>query len=185
MKQTTDIAEKFDHLLIPYEKQEILKYSEVFYIGTPEAKEQRKFKSILAARDNNHGFDRNGGFYKVVIGDHLGYRYEVLSELGRGAFGQVVRCMDHKLKREVAVKINQNMTTHHNTCRAEASIMHRLKDTISDDDDLISSLRVYKDRIVKFYDHFLFRNHYVRTINFSYLYSALCLNCLVRISMMR
>ena len=53
------------------------------------------------------------------------------------------------------------MVTHHNTCRAEASMMQRLRDTASDDEDLITSLRVYKDRIVKFYESFLFRNHYV------------------------
>lgn len=58
------------------------------------------------------------------------------------------------------MKINKNMTTHHNTCRAEAAIMQRLQNTMSDDEDLISSLRIYKDRIVKYKDHFLFRNHY-------------------------
>jgi hypothetical protein len=50
----------------------------VYYIGTAEAKEQRKFKSILSSKENNMGFDRKGGFYKVVLGDHLGYRFEVL-----------------------------------------------------------------------------------------------------------
>ena len=38
--------------------------------------------------------------------------------------------------------------------------MQRLRDTVSDDEDLITSLRVYKDRIVKYKDSFLFRNHY-------------------------
>jgi hypothetical protein len=73
-------------LLLPYEKQEVLKYSQVYYIGTAEAKEQRKFTSLLS-KENNNGFDRNGGFYKLVIGDHLAFRYEVIEEIGRGAFG--------------------------------------------------------------------------------------------------
>jgi hypothetical protein len=38
--------------------------------------------------------------------------------------------------------------------------MQRIRDTVSDDEDLITSLRVYKDRIVKYKDSFLFRNHY-------------------------
>jgi hypothetical protein len=52
------------------------------------------------------------------------------------------------------------MLTHHNTCRAEASIMQRLRDSVNDDEELITSLRVYKDRIVKYKESFLFRNHY-------------------------
>lgn len=60
------------------------------------AKENRKFNSVLCTKENNNGFDRHGGFYKIFVGDHLAYRYEILQELDRGAFGQVVRCIDHK-----------------------------------------------------------------------------------------
>ncbi len=35
----------------------------------------------------NHGFDRYGGLYKIIVGDHIAYRYEVLKELDKGAFG--------------------------------------------------------------------------------------------------
>lgn len=77
-KPADDIVKLYANLLLPYEKQEILKFNEIFFIGKQEAKEARKFKSILNTKDNNSGFDRNGGFYKVVVGDHLFYRYEVL-----------------------------------------------------------------------------------------------------------
>lgn len=53
------------------------------------------------------------------------------------------------------------MVTHHNTCRAEAAVMQRLRDYVSDEEDFINSLRVYKERIVHYVDSFLFRNHYV------------------------
>jgi len=48
------------------------------------------------------------GFLRVIEGDHISYRYEILSEIGRGAFGQVVKCIDHKTDRIVAVKLNRN-----------------------------------------------------------------------------
>ncbi len=60
-----------------------------------------KQSSSLARRRNvnltyNHGYDTTSGFYQVISGDHLAYRYETLEELGRGTFGQVIRCIDHK-----------------------------------------------------------------------------------------
>lgn len=86
----------------------------------------------------------------------------------------MVRCLDHKTNEEIAVKINKNMTTHHNTCRAEASIMQRIRDTVPDDEDQITSLRIYKERIMKYKDHFLFRNHYVR-LSYNHDYIVFCL----------
>jgi len=95
------------NLLTHYEKKEIAKYSEVYYLGTPESKDQRNLKNILNSRSNsmntsgnNYTFDRNGGggLYKVIQGDHIAYRYEVIKELDRGAFGQVLKCIDHKSK---------------------------------------------------------------------------------------
>lgn len=41
-------------------------------------------------------FDDEDGYYKITIGDHLLYRYEILKILGKGSFAQVVSCMDHK-----------------------------------------------------------------------------------------
>jgi serine/threonine protein kinase len=35
----------------------------------------------------------------------VGYRYELLEGLGRGAFGEVVKAFDHKTRETVAVKI--------------------------------------------------------------------------------
>ena len=35
----------------------------------------------------NFGYDDESGDYKVVDGDHIGYRYEVIKFLGKGSFG--------------------------------------------------------------------------------------------------
>ena len=48
-----------------------------------------------------------------MIGDHLEYRYEVIKDIGKGAFGQVVECYDHKEGRSVAIKINRNSAYDH------------------------------------------------------------------------
>jgi|TARA_B110000305_G_C19323692_1_gene580225 dual specificity tyrosine-phosphorylation-regulated kinase 2/3/4 len=42
------------------------------------------------------------------MGDHIGYRYEITEFLGKGSFGTALKCIDHKDKTEVAVKIVKN-----------------------------------------------------------------------------
>ena len=112
------------------------------------------------AKKYNNGFDSESGYYKVVVGDHINYRYEVLQELDRGAFGQVVRCIDHVDKKEVAIKLNRNSSYDHSSSRTEIAILKKLKagiDCHSYDEELVNS---YKERVVEFKDSFLFRNHY-------------------------
>jgi len=38
-------------------------------------------------KSSNTFFDSADGFYKVIEGDHLAFRYETIKELGRGTFG--------------------------------------------------------------------------------------------------
>lgn len=39
--------------------------------------------------EHNYGYDDDKGDYKIVVGDHIGYRYEVISFIGKGSFGTV------------------------------------------------------------------------------------------------
>ena len=80
--------------LSQFEHSEIVHYKELFYLGCG-----RKAEKVLIDSD---------GFYKIVIGDHLAYRYEILDILGKGSFGTVVKCCDHKNNETVAVKIIRN-----------------------------------------------------------------------------
>lgn len=56
----------------------------------------------------NHGFDNEENEYIIRMNEHLGYRYEVVKKLGKGSFGMVVRCYDHKEKEYVALKTLKN-----------------------------------------------------------------------------
>uniref|UniRef100_A0A8C5BZC9 Protein kinase domain-containing protein n=1 Tax=Gadus morhua TaxID=8049 RepID=A0A8C5BZC9_GADMO len=37
--------------------------------------------------------------------DHIAYRYEVLGVLGKGVYGQVLKCFDHQHNELVALKL--------------------------------------------------------------------------------
>lgn len=58
--------------------------------------------------NHNHGFDDDKGDYKIINGDHIGYRYEIVEFLGKGSFGTALKVIDHKEKRELAIKIVKN-----------------------------------------------------------------------------
>jgi hypothetical protein len=74
----------------------------------------------------NHGLDDSRGEYlRVVPGDHIAFRYEIMEVLGAGSFGQVVRCYDHATKATVAVKMVRNKRRFKSQVRARATPLGR------------------------------------------------------------
>jgi len=57
---------------------------------------------------NNGGFDDENSRYLTTLGDHIAYRYQVESKLGRGAFGDCWMVFDHKEGKRVALKVIRN-----------------------------------------------------------------------------
>ena len=47
-------------------------------------------------------------FILQVAHNHIAYRFEVLEVIGKGSFGQVLKCLDHKYKEHVAIKVIRN-----------------------------------------------------------------------------
>ena len=90
--------------------------SAMYGTGNTAANSSMKQSSSITRRRNfnignqNHGYDTTSGFYQVINGDHLAYRYETIEELGRGTFGQVIHCVDHKTGQRVAVKMSKNLS---------------------------------------------------------------------------
>ncbi|KAF4092842.1 hypothetical protein AMELA_G00025730 [Ameiurus melas] len=96
-----DVVRHFGHKLSDFELKEFSEYSELWYLGKAES---------------------NGNNIQVSP-DHIAYRYEVLEKLGKGSFGQVFKCLDHKTNEMVAVKIIQDMRTY----RKEVEILKYLR----------------------------------------------------------
>ena len=115
------------HLNI-FERGEIVDYKDVYFCGTQEAK---KHVGDLSAEVANFGYDDERGDYNIVPGDHLAYRYEMVDILGKGSFGQVARCIDHKTGGLVAIKIIRNKKRFHQQALVEVDILQKLRDWVS------------------------------------------------------
>lgn len=95
------------------------------------------------------GFDDSRGDLYLTKNDHIAYRYEILGLLGKGSFGQVCKCYDHKTKELVAVKIIRNKQRFQKQGLVEVKILDRI---VQEDLGSDSSL-------VQVKDHFMFRSH--------------------------
>lgn len=111
-----------------YERGEVVDYKEIYFAGTSDAK--KHVGDLNSSALPNFGYDDERGDYTIVRGDHLAYRYEIVDVLGKGSFGQVVRCIDHKTGGLVAVKIIRNKKRFHQQALVEVNILQKLKEWV-------------------------------------------------------
>ncbi|OMJ69227.1 hypothetical protein SteCoe_33100 [Stentor coeruleus] len=158
-----EVIKTMNDALTEYELKEVVNYSEVYFIG------DHKSKIHGSLRELNWGYDDNDANYKVLIGDHLAYRYEILSMLGKGSFGQVFKCLDYKTSEQVAVKILKNKAKFHKQGEVEISILKTLNEADNGDLSIVRMIRYFTFRChicivfellsLSVYD-FLRKNHY-------------------------
>ena len=142
---TVDSAMKqYMHKLSDFEHREIYSYSKVYFCG-PNAK---KRPGIIGG-NQNCGFDDENGCYIPVPHDHVAYRYELLKVIGKGSFGQVLKCYDHKTQTHVALKMVRNEKRFHRQAQEEIRILEHLKRQ-----DINNN-----HNIVHIVESFEFRNH--------------------------
>lgn len=110
-----------------FERGEIVDYKDVYFCGTQSAK---KHVGDLNDQATNFGYDDERGDYNIVSGDHLAYRYEIIDVLGKGSFGQVVRCVDHRSGGLVAIKIIRNKKRFHQQALIEVNILRKLREWV-------------------------------------------------------
>lgn len=119
--------EAFSSQLCPYEREEVPKYSKVYYISPKD----RKQYATPEKTEFNHGYDDERGDYIINMHDHLCYRYEITELLGKGSFGQVLKCLDHKTGEYVAIKIIRNKKRFHAQALVEVKILQDLVSWVS------------------------------------------------------
>uniref|UniRef100_A0A8C7IJR6 dual-specificity kinase n=1 Tax=Oncorhynchus kisutch TaxID=8019 RepID=A0A8C7IJR6_ONCKI len=140
----TEVLKAFKDRLTEHEQEEVMDYSEVWYLGL-DAKKMEGSPSL----PHNSGYDDESGGYLKVAHDHIGFRFEVLEVIGKGSFGQVLKCLDHKTNELVAIKVIRNKKRFHHQAMVELKILDALRRKDRDN----------KHNIIHMKEHFYFRNH--------------------------
>lgn len=164
MKDSVELKKRDDELQLPvsgakvlkhylkrsglteYEKSECLDFKQVYFLGLGSEK-IRGSKNL----QYNSGYDDERGDYNVVMKDQIGYRFEVLDFLGKGSFGQAVKCYDHMTQEIVAIKIIRNKKKFQHQAGVELKILIHLRDNDPDD----------TNNIIRIKDYCTFRKHLV------------------------
>jgi len=143
-----DAVGQYASQLTAFEAREIQNFPKVYYCGQ---RCTRKVHAMELSGTNNHGFDDAQGDYKVVMEDHIAFRYQLLAPLGRGSFGQVSKALDHKTGQHVALKIIKNKKKFHEQALVEVKVLKHLNGKDADG----------ASNVVRMLSHFKFRNHMV------------------------
>ncbi|CEF97982.1 Serine/threonine-protein kinase, active site [Ostreococcus tauri] len=125
---------------------EIERYDWVWYVPTVDVfadgdtTDRSQFLDCCGTRECVHG-----DCVKSFKGEHIAFRFELLSLLGAGNFGQVFQCYDHKHSRRVAVKMIKVDTMFKDQTRVEIKTLERAS--------------IGSSRVVQMFEHFSFRKH--------------------------
>jgi dual specificity tyrosine-phosphorylation-regulated kinase 2/3/4 len=144
----SEALEIYDRFLSRYERREILEYDEVYFLGIAATK-----IDAPVTDGANFGYDDERGDYCVVKGDHIAFRYEVVGELGKGSFGQVLKVQDHKKGTQCALKIIRNKKRFHQQATVEIRILDHLRSRDPED----------RSCTVRMLNYFKFRSHTIIT----------------------
>ena len=91
-----------------------------------------------------HFFDNIGSCTVLLL-----VRYEIQGVVGRGSYGQVLRCKDYKTNKMLAIKIIRNKKRFHQQALVEVKLLEHLRDNDPEE----------QYNMVKTLDYFYFRNH--------------------------
>ncbi|KAM3850230.1 dual specificity tyrosine-phosphorylation-regulated kinase 4-like, partial [Diretmus argenteus] len=139
-----EALKNFQERLTEFEQEEIMDYAEVWFLG----QRSQKIEGSLGTPQNS-GYDDEHGSYIRVLHDHIAFRFEVLEVIGKGSFGQVLKCMDHKTNEMVAIKMIRNKKRFHHQALVELKILDAVK---RKDKDNVHN-------VIHMKEYFYFRNH--------------------------
>ena len=133
----------FSAYLTNEEQSEILQYKEIYYLRDKKPPKLHRPKFVTSPK-----------FFSFTANDHIAYRYQQLQVLGKGSFGSVIKCFDHKTQQFVAVKMMRDHPKEHSQLLFELQILQNLQPTIRNGETTNSH------HIIKLIESFIFRGFF-------------------------
>jgi dual specificity tyrosine-phosphorylation-regulated kinase 2/3/4 len=115
------------------ERDEIFNFPEIYYLRV-----RPPLNKTVDCIIPNH--------FQFVTNEHMAYRFQMLKVLAKGAFGGVIKCYDHKMGSQVAIKVQRDHDRRHAHAIAERDFLLELKKAGGK-----------KHHIVDYLEYFLFR----------------------------
>ena len=122
------------HLLLHYHSfthtSLVFFLSQTYYEEREARKQARKAKaaSKQGSGTQNNGWDDDNFDYIFAQNEIIDNRYKLIKRIGKGSFGQVVKAIDMKTDKEVAIKIIKSKKPFLMQARTEIALLSQLKD---------------------------------------------------------
>ncbi|EAX96191.1 CMGC family protein kinase [Trichomonas vaginalis G3] len=131
------VLRDYQNMLTVKERNEIFIYQEIYYLRSYERQQDIEQNDKI--------------YFKFTENDHIKFRYQQIKELGRGAFGVVILCYDHKIHSLVAVKLVKDRPSMRNQITNEKEVNEAIS----------RSSEPEASRFAKYFDYFKFRGFHV------------------------
>jgi dual specificity tyrosine-phosphorylation-regulated kinase 2/3/4 len=133
------ISEMNKNWLTPIEKTEIESRDTIYYLNTT-------FKQQTEYTEDDR--------LKLNHDDQIDYRYQVVEEIGKGAFSNVYKCVDHKYDSLVAVKVIKNEHRYKRQSLIEFEIYDLFHKSDVKNDNILQLLKLFnfRDNLFIVYD---------------------------------
>lgn len=148
-----EVLASYRHFITDREEYEIVNYSIIYYIR----KSPITCKKSDCTSNNLLRFEKD---------DHIAYRFQMISILGEGSSGFVIKCHDHKLNEDVAIKALRDTRKTHDHVLLEKAYLTTLQQNGGPD----------KFHIIRYKDSFIFRGYFCIVMELASIniYSLIC-----------
>lgn len=122
-------------------------------------------------RNINKGIRDINDYYITCVNDHVLFRYRIIEDLGRGCYGKVIRCYDHKHNRDCALKIIKSNKRYTGSFEHEVKMLLHLRKCYNKN---LEDSRNFSPIFTNIVKSFMWRSHGVIVFNLYYadLYNA-------------